>query len=211
MGPRFSSTAAFRNPAYFSNRASFSGNRTTAFNARTYSAERTRLATGRTSGIRNQGFNNRERVVGQRSASWQRHWDRGRDHFWHGRRCHFRNGFWFIYEPFFGYPYGLGYGYGYYPYDSYYDGGYYDGAYYDDSAASNEYSNAPYPNQPADDTGSRVSDVQSALAREGYYDGAIDGRLGDATRKALRKYQRDHGLEVTGGINRAVIEALQLR
>jgi membrane-bound lytic murein transglycosylase B len=56
-----------------------------------------------------------------------------------------------------------------------------------------------------------VSEVQSALAREGYYDGRIDGRLGNATQKALRRYQRDHGLEVTGGISRGVIEALRLR
>ena len=66
-------------------------------------------------------------------------------------------------------------------------------------------------NQPEYDAGSQVSNVQSALAREGYYDGAIDGRLGPATQKALRRYQRDHGLPVTGGISRAVIEALQLR
>jgi peptidoglycan hydrolase-like protein with peptidoglycan-binding domain len=56
-----------------------------------------------------------------------------------------------------------------------------------------------------------VSDVQSALAREGYYDGPIDGKLGDATRRALRKYQRDHNLDVTGAINRPLIEALRLR
>ncbi|HEX8076207.1 MAG TPA: peptidoglycan-binding protein, partial [Chthoniobacterales bacterium] len=59
--------------------------------------------------------------------------------------------------------------------------------------------------------GARVNEVQSALAREGYYDGPIDGRLNSATRKALRKYQRDHGLDATGNIDRAVIEALRLR
>ncbi len=198
-GPRFSSSTALRNPAYFSNRTRFSGNRTTAFNSRTSSAAGARLAAG----VRTQGINNRERVVARYSANWQRQWDRGRDHFWHGHRCHFQNGFWFLYDPFF-YPYE--YGYGYYPY-----GGYYDEVPYYDSYAPNEYSTAPDTNGPVNDTGSQVGDVQSALAREGYYDGAIDGRLGDATRKALRRYQRDHGLEVTGGINRAVIEALQLR
>ena len=160
-------------------------------------------------------MNNRERVVASHSANWRRNWDRGRDHWWHGRRCHFHNNVWVIYEPFFGFGYPYGLGYGYYPYGGYYDGGYYDDAYsdnrsYDDSYASNEYSPA-YTNQPEDQTDSRVSDVQSALAREGYYDGTIDGRLGDATRRALRKYQRDHGLEVTGSINRRVIEALRLR
>ncbi len=202
-GPRFSSTSALRNPAYFSNRARFSGNRTTAFNSRNYTSARARLAFGRTAGVRSQAFNNRGRVVAQRSANWQPHWDRGRDHFWHGHRCHFRNGFWFIYDPFLFEPYG--YGYGYYPY-----GGDYEDAPYDESYP--DYSTGPAPSTDGpSDTGSQVGDVQSALAREGYYDGAIDGRLGDATRKALRKYQRDHGLQVTGGINRAVIRALQLR
>jgi hypothetical protein len=208
-GARFSTTA-LRNPAYFSNHARFSGDRTTAFNARTSSRATARLAAGRTPGTRAQAFNNnRERVVARHSANWRRNWDRSRDHWWNGRRCHFRNNVWVIYEPFFGYPYGFGYGY--YPYGGYYDNGYYDNGYYDDSYASNEYSTAPYTNQSADDTGSRVNDVQSALAREGYYDGAIDGRLGDTTRKALRRYQRDHGLQVTGGIDSAVIEALRLR
>jgi murein L,D-transpeptidase YcbB/YkuD len=198
-GPRFSSSTALRNPAYFSNRTRFPGNRTTAFNSPSYSAAGPRLAAG----VRTQGINNRERVVARYSANWQRHWDRGRDHFWHGHRCRFQNGFWFICDPFF-YPYE--YGYGYYPY-----GAYYDDTYYDDSYAPTEYSPAPYTNQPENGTGSRVSEVQSALAREGYYDGPIDGRLGNATRKALRRYQSDHGLDATGAINRAVIEALQLR
>jgi hypothetical protein len=209
-GPRSYSSSALRNSAYVANRPRFSGNRTTAFNSPTSSQAAARLAAGRTLGTRSQAFNsNRERVIAQRSANWQRNWDRGRDHWWHGRRCHFHNNFWVIYEPFFWYPYpyGYGYGYGYYPYD-----GYYDSSYYDDSYASNGYEPATYTNQPPEyDTGSRVSDVQRALAREGYYDGPIDGRLGNATRKALRRYQSDHDLDVTGAINRAVIEALQLR
>jgi len=198
-GPRFSSSTALRNPAYFANRARFSGDRMTAFNARTNS----RATAGRTAGLQSQAFA-RGRVVARHPASWHRNWNRGRDHFWHGRRCHFRNNVWVIYDPFFGYPYGFGYAY--YP-----SGAYYDDTYYDDSYAANDDPAATYTNQPASDAGARISDVQSALAREGYFDGAIDGRLGDATRKALRRYQRDHGLDVTGGVNRAVIEALQLR
>jgi putative peptidoglycan binding protein len=208
-GPRFSPSAAFRNSTYAANRTRFSGDRTTAFNARTSSQATARLAATRTAGTRAQAFNsNRERVIARQSANWQRNWDRGRDHWWHGRRCHFHNNVWVIYEPFFGYPYGYpyGFGYGYYPYGSYYD----DGA-YDDGYAPTEYSPETYTNQPEDELGSRVSDVQSALSREGYYDGPIDGRLGSATRKALRRYQSDHGLDVTGGINRAVIEALRVR
>jgi hypothetical protein len=202
-GPRFSPTAAVRNPAYFANRARFSGDRTTAFNARTNA----RLAAGRTAGVQAQGFD-RGRVVARHPATWHRNWDRGRDHFWHGHRCHFHNNFWVIYDPFFWSPYAYGYGY---PYGAYYDDTYYDDSYAPTEYAPNEYSPAPSSNQPDNETGSRVSEVQSALAREGYYDGPIDGRLGNATRKALRRYQSDHGLDATGTINRAVIEALRLR
>jgi hypothetical protein len=196
----------------------FSGDRTTAFNARTSSRAAARLAAGRTPGARAQAVNHnsRERVVARHSADWRRNWDRGRDHWWHGRRCHFHNNVWIIYEPFFGF--GYPYEYGYYPYGGYYDNGYYDNGYYDNGysddsspSPSNEYSPAPYANQPESQTDARVTDVQRALAREGYYDGTIDGRLGELTRKALRRYQRDRGLEVTGSINRAVIEALRLR
>jgi hypothetical protein len=205
-GPRVSPRTEFRNPTYVANRTRFSGNRTEAFNTRTSSQANARLAAARIRGTRAQGPNSsRERVFAQRSANWQRHWDRSRDHWWNGRRCHFHNNVWVIYEPLFWYPY-YGYGYGYYPYD-----GYYDSTSYDDSYASDQSEPATYTNQQNYDPGSRVSDVQSALAREGYYDGPIDGRLGNATRRALRRYQSDHGLEATGVINRAVIEALRLR
>jgi len=202
-GPRFSGTTAVRNPAYLANRARFSGDRTTAFNARTNG----RLAAGRTGGLRSQGFD-RGRVVARHPASWHRNWDRSRDHFWHGHRCHFHNNFWVFYDPFFWDPYG--YGYGYYPYGAYYDNTAYDTS-YDENYAPAEDSTSNYSNEPGSDGDSRVSDVQSALSREGYYDGPIDGRLGDATRKALRRYQRDHGLDVTGGITSGVIKALRLR
>jgi hypothetical protein len=203
--PRFTpTTTALRNPTYTSSPRRFAGNRTAAFNSATYSRSSTRVAAAnRTLASRSQA-SNQGRVIARYSANWRRNWDRGRDHFWHGHRCHFRNGFWFIYDPFLFYPYG--YGYGYYPY-----GAYADGTYYDDSYASDQYAPDTSANQSEYDTGSQVSNVQSALAREGYYDGTIDGRLGPATQKALRRFQRDHGLPVTGGVSRGVIEALQLR
>lgn len=101
------------------------------------------------------------------------------------------------------YPWGYGWGYGYgYPYGAY---SYYDDGYYDDRYAANEYSE--YDSGNAD---SSVSQVQAALAREGYYHGAIDGSIGPATRNALRRYQRSHGLDATGRIDRGVLEALGL-
>ena len=201
--PRFSPTTGIRNPTYNANRRRFDGNRTTAFNSRRFSPTNARVTQGnRTIGSRSQAFT-RGRVIGRYSANhWNRHWDRRRDHYWRGHRCHFRNGFWFVYDPFPFYPFG----YGFYPYGSYYDRPYYDDGYYADESVP-----ANYTEQSVDTGGSRVGDVQRALAREGYYDGAIDGTMGPATRKALRRYQRDHGLEATGQIDGALIEALRLR
>jgi Putative peptidoglycan binding domain len=197
---RFSPTMSTRNPAYTSNPRRFDGNRITAFNSRNYTRSNARLTPGnRTTANRSHGFD-RGRVIARYGSNWNRHWDRNRDHFWHGHRCHFRNGFWFIYDPFPFYPYS------YYPYN-----GYYDSAYYDDTYAADEYSSGPDTDQSPYAGDARVSDVQTALAGEGYYDGAIDGDFGPATRSALRRYQRDHGLQVTGNIDRAVTQALRLR
>ena len=212
MGPRYSpTTTGLRNPTYVSGSRRFSGDRTAAFNTRTSRSNGQQLTPGtRTTANRSQGFN-QGRVIARHSAStWHRNWDHGHDHSWHGHRCHFHNGFWFIYDPFLWYPYG--YGYGYYPYGSYYDSSYYDSSYYDDgSHPVNEYAPGPATTQSEYSGDARVSDVQSALAREGYYDGAVDGVLGPGTRRALRNYQRDHHLDVTGGISHGVIEALRLR
>jgi len=197
-------TTGVRNPAYNGNRARFAGDRTTAFNTRTTNRSGAGLTQGtRTNGSRSQGFN-QGRVLARHSASnWNRHWNRNHDHNWHGHRCHYSNGFWFIYDPW---PYYYPYGYGYYPYGGYYGGGYYDDSYYAD-----QNDPAAYTDQSQSHDGSRVTEVQRALAREGYYDGAIDGTIGPATRNALRRYQRAHGLEGTGQIDQALIEALRLR
>src|SRR5256886_1720709 len=63
---------------------------------------------------------------------------------------------------------GWGYPYGYY-------GGYGSGYAYGDSS------------------GSRVAELQSRLARAGYYHGAIDGIMGPATRRAIRAYEGHRG------------------
>ncbi len=51
-------------------------------------------------------------------------------------------------------------------------------------------------------------DVQRQLARRGYYHGAIDGDIGPGSRAAIRNYQADRGLPVTGRIDRALIDKL---
>jgi hypothetical protein len=98
-------------------------------------------------------------------------------------------------DPFFYYPYGY---YGYYPYD-YYPGGYgYDS--YDPSAYQRR---AGY-------TDSVVGQVQVRLARAGYYHGAIDGVSGNATRRAIRDYERAHSLPADGQIRGRLLTTMGL-
>lgn len=54
----------------------------------------------------------------------------------------------------------------------------------------------------------RVRAAQQALARAGYYRGAINGTLDDATRRALFEYQVDQGLRGTGNLDAATAQAL---
>lgn len=44
----------------------------------------------------------------------------------------------------------------------------------------------------------RVRNCQQALKAQGYYKGRPDGRVGQQTRAAISKYQKDQGLQVTG-------------
>ncbi len=45
--------------------------------------------------------------------------------------------------------------------------------------------------------------VQEALARLGYYAGEIDGLFGPETRAAIRRFQHEIGVEMTGVITGA--------
>jgi hypothetical protein len=101
-----------------------------------------------------------------------------------------------FYDPFYwgwGYPYyGYGYDYGYSGYAPYYEGGYGEGG--------NGYGDGDY---------SLEMNVQSTLADRGYYHGQIDGVIGDGTRSAVRRFQRDSGLPVTGRIDTRTLRALR--
>ena len=116
--------------------------------------------------------------------------DRGRDRHHHrdfGDRFVFFGDFW---EPFYDYPSSY---YGYYPYEYGYD---------------------PY-DQPVYQAGTRhtaslVEQVQLRLARAGYYRGAIDGVSGNATRRAIREYERGHGLPPDGQIRGALLTKMGL-
>jgi hypothetical protein len=158
---------------------------------------------------------NQKHVFARRSAGWRPDWDRNREHWWNGHRCRFINGSWFIFDLGFypwwssyGYPYG--YPYDYYPYNyypsDYYSYGYNPGAY--DNGDSG-YRGGAYDSsdQYTDQT---IADVQTQLAREGYYRGEIDGVLGPETRRAIVSFQSDHGLRATGNLTRETLSTLGL-
>src|SRR5437870_2515560 len=77
--------------------------------------------------------------------------------------------------PFY-YPYPYPYPYYGYPYGAYNSYGY--GANYGGYGAS----------------GSLVVQVQRRLATAGYYSGPVDGVIGSGTRRAIRAFERSHGL-----------------
>jgi len=52
--------------------------------------------------------------------------------------------------------------------------------------------------------------VQQALARNGYYNGPVDGSIGPMSRRSIAAYQQDHGLAVTGNINSGLLSSLGL-
>ena len=110
------------------------------------------------------------------------------------------------YYSYSSYPrYYSGYYGGYYPYSygSYY-GGYYPSVSLTYSSVPRTYAQ-PYYDSTA---GSLEVDVQRALKRRGYYSGAIDGDIGPGSRNAIRSYQADRGLAVTGRIDSALLRSL---
>jgi len=53
-----------------------------------------------------------------------------------------------------------------------------------------------------------VASVQAQLQQLGYYTWAIDGNMGPLTRAAIARYQRDHLLPITSGIDPATLGSL---
>ena len=93
----------------------------------------------------------------------------------------------FIFVDTFGFPFFYPYPYyGYYPYNYY---GYNDSGY---------------------GYGNTVVEVQSRLARAGYYHGPIDGIMGPQTRRAIRSYERDHNMRAYGVIDRQLLATMGL-
>lgn len=113
---------------------------------------------------------------------------------------------------YYGYSHGHGYGYRPYSYSPYRHHGYGYG-YYGPSVGLGvsvysrpTYTSRVYRGYAVRD--SLASDVQSALRRRGYYYGPVDGDIGPGSRAAIRAYQRDRGLAVTGRIDSSLLRSL---
>jgi peptidoglycan hydrolase-like protein with peptidoglycan-binding domain len=57
---------------------------------------------------------------------------------------------------------------------------------------------------------SRISEIQSALSREGAYQGDPNGKWDAATVDAMRQFQNDHGLTPSGKIDALTLQKLGL-
>jgi murein L,D-transpeptidase YcbB/YkuD len=55
----------------------------------------------------------------------------------------------------------------------------------------------------------RNKDIQMALAKTGFYKGAIDGKIGPKTKKAIEEFQRANGLKVDGKVGPKTWAALE--
>ena len=133
-------------------------------------------------------------------------WHGGNWHGWNGgsRVNFFFGGFGYPYYfgyPYWGYPFYYGYPYGYPvgPYYSYDPRGVYQGQVVNPGRSTNEGGGKDF---------SMAARVQQQLAAAGYYHGAIDGVVGDGTRRAIRNYERDNGLPVDGQIDNQLLATL---
>ena len=65
------------------------------------------------------------------------------------------------------------------------------------------------PGQKAPTT-DRISEIQTALARDGSFQGTPTGRWDDDTASAMRKFQGSHGLNVNGKLDAPTLQRLGL-
>ena|SRR5208282_723636 len=59
-------------------------------------------------------------------------------------------------------------------------------------------------------TPERISEIQSALARNGYYQGEPNGKWDSNTIGSMQKFQSDHGLDATGKLDALSLQKLGL-
>ena len=56
----------------------------------------------------------------------------------------------------------------------------------------------------------QINRAQAILKERGFYAGEQIGKLDDATREGLRKYQQAEGLKVTGTLNKITLEKMNI-
>ena len=59
-------------------------------------------------------------------------------------------------------------------------------------------------------TKDQINQAQALLKAKGFYAGEQIGKLDDATREGLRKYQQAEGLKVTGTLNKITLEKMNI-
>ena len=59
-------------------------------------------------------------------------------------------------------------------------------------------------------TKEQINQAQAILKERGFYAGEQLGKLDDATREGLRKYQQAEGLKVTGTLNKITLEKMNI-
>ena len=59
-------------------------------------------------------------------------------------------------------------------------------------------------------TKEQINRAQAILKERGFYAGEQLGKLDDATREGLRKYQQAEGLKVTGTLNKVTLEKMNI-
>ena len=59
-------------------------------------------------------------------------------------------------------------------------------------------------------TKDQINQAQALLKSRGFYSGEQVGKLDDATRDGLRKYQQAEGLKVTGTLNKITLEKMNI-
>jgi len=59
-------------------------------------------------------------------------------------------------------------------------------------------------------TKDQINQAQGILKSRGFYSGEQVGKLDDATRDGLRKYQQAEGLKITGTLNKLTLEKMNI-
>lgn len=54
----------------------------------------------------------------------------------------------------------------------------------------------------------QITEVQKMLTAKGLYGGSASGKLDDATRESIKKWQENNGIKVTGTLNKETLEAM---